>query len=55
MLFDGTLDEVAIYGTVLSSERLQAHFAAAIPEPGALALLGLGLLALSRRGRRGQR
>jgi hypothetical protein len=54
--FDGVIDEVAIYHTALSQDRLLAHMnAALIPEPGALMLLGLGIFVLARRGRRGQR
>lgn len=37
--FDGTIDETALYLTELSSERIQAHYAAGIvPEPGSAAL-----------------
>ncbi|MBN2023271.1 MAG: LamG domain-containing protein [Pirellulales bacterium] len=52
---NGMVDEVAIYGSALSAERIMAHYDAAyIPEPGALALL-LGAVAaaliLQRNGK----
>ncbi len=53
--FWGTLDEVAIYGTSLTPERIQAHYLAAVPEPSCLCLLaiaGVGLLAVFRRRKR---
>ena len=62
--FEGLVDEVAYYTTVLSPARIQAHFAAGtapaapVPTFGAgaqlallVAMLALGLLALRRRGR----
>jgi len=62
--FEGLVDEVAYYTTVLSAARIQAHFAAGtapaapVPTFGAgaqlpllAAMLALGLLALRRRGR----
>lgn len=43
----GNIDEFAFYGTALSQERVNAHYAAAqIPEPSTLALLATGLLGL---------
>lgn len=48
--FVGLLDEVAIYDTVLSADRVAAHYAAGIiPEPATLTLLGLGAIALLRK------
>ncbi len=47
--FNGQIDEVAIYNTALSADRVRAHFLAAVPEPAALlvwsllACLGVGL------------
>lgn len=49
----GQMDEMAIYGTVLSAGRVRAHFnAATIPEPASgavLALTGLSSLLFRRR------
>lgn len=48
--FVGLLDEVAVYDSVLSADRVAAHYAAGIvPEPATLSLLGLGALTLIRR------
>jgi len=44
-------DNVRIYDTVLSSAELEAIRVATVPEPAALALLGLGSVALLRRRR----
>jgi hypothetical protein len=41
--FDGTLDEVAIYGYALSADQVAAHFHG-VPEPTSVMLLGSGLL-----------
>lgn len=52
-LFDGRIDEFAIYDTALSAAQIQAHYnAGLVPEPSVslLALLG-GALALRRRRR----
>jgi len=54
--FHGDVDEVAVYGTALSPERIAAHYTAGInpiPEPGTIVLAMLGfaglLLTLRRR------
>ena len=49
--FDGRMDEFAIYGSVLSQERIQLHYNLGadnteIAEPASLALFGLGLIGL---------
>jgi hypothetical protein len=53
---DGTIDEVAIYGSALTAAQVQAHadagfIEAVVPEPASMGLLGLGALALVRRRR----
>lgn len=53
--YDGLLDEVAIYGSVLSDSQIASNAAlgiSPIPEPSSTALLGLGGLALTLRRRR---
>ncbi|WP_425396418.1 LamG-like jellyroll fold domain-containing protein [Aeoliella sp.] len=44
--FEGNIDEVAIYDYPLSPDAVARHYAAAIPEPGSVALAVLGTLAL---------
>jgi hypothetical protein len=53
-LFDGIIDDAALYGWALTDLDVAEHFAATgIPEPSTLLLLGLGLLfTLPARGRR---
>lgn len=49
--FEGSIDEVAIYGKVLSADQIAAHYQAAVPEPsgGLLALFGVMALICSWR------
>jgi hypothetical protein len=52
--FQGVIDEVAVYGTALTQQQIQAHIAASgVPEPGAVGLAGLGALGLLVRRRCG--
>jgi hypothetical protein len=45
--FVGTMDEVAIYGTALSANQVQAHYlAGTTPEPSVLVLMMTGLIGL---------
>ncbi len=50
-LFHGQIDEVAIYDTALSDERVLAHFNAAIPEPTTLMAMAIGGMSFLRRRR----
>jgi len=51
--FSGTLDEVALYNRLLSEDEILSHYEVGrIPEPGMLALLGIGAFVLARRRRR---
>jgi len=52
--FDGLIDEVAIYGTVLNATTVEAHYDAGlfVPEPSTLTLSALGLLGLLAYRRR---
>jgi hypothetical protein len=43
--FEGLIDEVAIYNTALSAERVAAHYNAAVPEPAGVVLAIFGLTA----------
>jgi len=54
-LFDGLIDEVALYDQALSGAQILAHFEARnfiIPEPSSGLLTGLGCLGLASRRRR---
>ncbi|MCH8044121.1 MAG: PEP-CTERM sorting domain-containing protein [Planctomycetes bacterium] len=53
--FEGDIDEVAVYDTALSPERVLAHYEAGInpiPEPSTLVLSFLGLMGLLAARRR---
>ena len=51
---NGTILGVAVYDSALSAETIEANYAAFVPEPGSIVLLGFGLaglLAIRRRSR----
>ncbi|HUT34794.1 MAG TPA: LamG-like jellyroll fold domain-containing protein [Planctomycetota bacterium] len=53
--FLGTLDEVAIYSSVLSQSEIAEHYrlgSSLVPEPATFGLVALGALAVARRRRR---
>jgi len=53
--FDGLIDEVSIYDTVLSASELDSHLStllAPVPEPSSLGLISVGLIGLVRRRKR---
>lgn len=55
IFYQGSVDEVAIYGTAFTGSQVLAHYNAAVPEPGSIVVLSIGLFgsfALSRRLRR---
>jgi hypothetical protein len=47
-MWNGKIDEVAVYRGVLSPLRVAAHYAAGIPEPSTSVLLLLGLVSMRR-------
>jgi len=55
-LFDGAIDEVALYGSVLDTATLQGHLdQILIPEPSTFSMAALGLLSLGLVGWRRRR
>ncbi len=51
--FNGTIDELALFGYALSGDQLAAHAAAAaVPEPATMAMVSIGILGLRMRRRR---
>jgi hypothetical protein len=46
--FPGTIDEVLVYDRPLTSTEVADYYAATVPEPATLGLLGLGALAILR-------
>jgi hypothetical protein len=49
--FAGSLSDAAVYDTALSTNAIEAQYAAAVPEPASLALVGVSSLMLLRRRR----
>jgi hypothetical protein len=49
-MWNGKIDEVAVYDGVLTPQRIAAHYAAGVPEPSAALLSMLGLIGV-RGGR----
>jgi hypothetical protein len=47
-MWNGKIDEVAVYAGVLSPERIAAHYTAGVPEPSAAALYAFGFIAICR-------
>ena len=52
LTMNGSLDELAFYGTVLTPAQIAAHYAAGVPEPTSLCLAGIGAMGLLARRRR---
>ncbi|MDG3002237.1 LamG domain-containing protein [Paludisphaera mucosa] len=51
--FNGIIDEVALYGSALSGDQIQAHYrAGVVPEPSSIVLGAIGLGWLGSRTRR---
>ncbi|MGH9621607.1 MAG: LamG-like jellyroll fold domain-containing protein [Bryobacteraceae bacterium] len=45
--FQGDLGDVSFYNTALTAQQVEADFAASVPEPASLLLMGLGFLILA--------
>ena len=50
--FDGIIDEVSLYNTVLTPDQIQRHFLLTTTEPSAFLIWALGLLGLAWYARR---